>query len=66
MPRKKSTLRVPKESKTKLVEDMTFDEIVELAALQIHSALLEGGGREMKKTVYLWMGQAIAWGLAQD
>jgi len=50
-----------KEVTEKTLEEMTFDELVELAAHRIHSALLEGGGKEMKRTLHLWMGQAIVW-----
>jgi len=45
----------------KKLEEMTFDELAELAAHRIHSALLEGGGKEMKRTLHYWLGQAIVW-----
>jgi hypothetical protein len=45
----------------KTIVEMTFEELVEMAAHRVHSALLEGGGREMKRTLHLWMDQAIIW-----
>jgi len=42
-----------KEITEKTLEEMTFDELVELASHRIHSALLEGGGKEMKSTIHL-------------
>jgi hypothetical protein len=50
-----------KETTEKTLEEMTFDELAELATLRIHSALLVGGGREMKRAIRLWMRQAILW-----
>lgn len=47
--------------KKKTIEEMTFEELAEYAALQIHSALLEGGGKAMKGAVHLWLGQTILW-----
>lgn len=47
--------------KPKTPKKKTFDELVEVATQRIHSALLEGGGREMKRAIHLWMGQAIIW-----
>lgn len=58
--------KVCKEVPEKKLEEMTFDELAELATHRIHSALLEGGGREMKRTVHLWMGQAIIWRRGQE
>jgi hypothetical protein len=54
-----------KETTKKTLEEMTFDELVELAMLRIHSDLLAGGGREMRRAVHLWMGQAILWSKGQ-
>jgi len=50
-----------KEVTEKTLEEMTFNELVELATHCIHSGLLEGGGKEMKRTVHMWLGQAILW-----
>ena len=43
------------------LEDMTFEELVDEAARSIHSRLLEGGSKEMKSAIYLWMSTAIRW-----
>lgn len=47
-------------------EDLTFDELVEEATRRIHSALLDGGGKEMKSKIFLYMSSAIQWSQAQD
>lgn len=39
----------------------TFDELATYAALEIHNALLEGGGKSMKASVHMWLGQAVHW-----
>lgn len=39
----------------------TFDELATYAALDIHNALLVGGGKSMKGAVHMWLGQAIQW-----
>lgn len=41
----------------------SFDEMVEEATRSIHSALLEGGGKEMKSRVFLWLSTAIQWSM---
>lgn len=46
---------------SKKLEDMTFDELVEHTTEQVHFGLLEGGGKEMKARIHLWMAHAIAW-----
>jgi hypothetical protein len=46
---------------SKKLEDMTFEELVEHTTEQVHFGLLEGGSREMKARIHLWMGHAIAW-----
>jgi len=46
---------------SKQIEDMTFEELVDRASREIHSALLEGGGRSMKASIHMWMSQAIYW-----
>lgn len=38
-----------------------FQEMVEYATCQIHSALLEGGGTKMRGAVHTWMAYAIRW-----
>jgi hypothetical protein len=45
----------------KKLEDMTYNELVEYVSQQLHSALLEGGGKSLKAAVHLWLGQAIVW-----
>jgi hypothetical protein len=42
-------------------KDWTYNELVEEATREIHSALLEGGGRNMRSTVHMWLNQAILW-----
>lgn len=44
----------------------TFDELATYAALDIHNALLVGGGKSMKGAVHLWLGQAIIWDREQN
>jgi len=43
------------------LEDMTFEELVSYVTYQLHAGLLEGGGKEFKQRVHLWLGQAITW-----
>lgn len=43
------------------IQDMTFEELGELATNRIHSALLEGGGKAMKFEVHVWLDLAIRW-----
>ncbi len=50
-----------KVSSEKKIEDMSFEELVGYATREIHSALLEGGARNMKATIHMWMDQAIYW-----
>lgn len=38
-----------------------FEELVSLATQDIHSALLEGGSKEMKNSIFKWMDMAIRW-----
>jgi hypothetical protein len=61
----KERTNMAKETTEKTLEEMTFDELVELATLRIHSDLLEGGGKEMKRAIRLWMRQAILWSKGQ-
>jgi hypothetical protein len=49
----------------KKLEELTFDELVELATQRIHSALLEGGGKSMKTAVHMWLQQAMLWNEGQ-
>ena len=43
------------------VKFKTFDELVDQAARDIHSALLKGGGQEMRSSVHLWLSIATQW-----
>lgn len=36
----------------KTASEMTFNEFVDTATQQIHSALLEGGGKQMRSSVH--------------
>ena len=47
------------------LKDKTFEELVQYVALQLHAGLLEGGGKEFRQRVHLWLGQAIHWNEAQ-
>jgi hypothetical protein len=49
----------------KTIEEMTFDELAQWAAHRIHAALLEEGGKGLKREVHLWLSQAILWNKAQ-
>lgn len=42
-------------------KDWTYSELVDDATRAIHSALLEGGGRNMRGAVHTWLNQAILW-----
>lgn len=37
----------------------TFDEMVEYVTIKVHSALLEGGGKQMKSEIHLRLDQAL-------
>jgi len=50
---------MPKKKLTTSSGFSTFEKLVEEATRRIHSALLEGGGKEMKSEVYLWLGKAV-------
>ena len=45
----------------KKLEDMTFDELSDHIYREVHSALLEGGGKKMKLAIELWMNHTIKW-----
>ena len=54
-----------KHTTEKTLEELTYNELVEMIALEAHSALLEGGGSKMKSTLFMWIGQAIKWSETQ-
>jgi hypothetical protein len=39
----------------------SFEDLVDEATRQIHSRLLEGGGKSMRSAVHMWMVAAINW-----
>ena len=41
--------------------EMTFEELVEYSTIQIHAALLKGGGDEMRRAVAIYLAAAIDW-----
>lgn len=43
------------------MKKVKFEDLVDEAARQIHSRLLEGGGKEMKAAIHMWMVAAINW-----
>ena len=43
------------------IQEVTFDDLVNESAVRIHSALLEGGGREMKSALHQCMAKALEW-----
>ncbi len=45
----------------KEIEDMTFNELVDEATRNIHSGLLENGGKGMKDCVYMWLANTAIW-----
>ncbi len=47
-------------------EQETFEDLVEWATQYIHVGLLEGGGREMKKAIYVALNRAIEWYKKED
>lgn len=49
----------------KLIEEMTWDELVDHLTQYIHSGLLEGGGKKMKDTVDYSMQLTLRWRQAQ-
>lgn len=48
-------------SKPKILEEMSFDELVDDAARDIHSSLLESGGAGLKNAVYKWLNTTAYW-----
>lgn len=46
--------------------ELSFEELVDFATRNIHSALLVGGGKEMKSAVYMSMDRAITWYIEQQ
>lgn len=47
-------------------EELTFDQLVDRAALNIGSAFLLGGGKEMKSAIHVWMSNAILWSQSKE
>ena len=45
----------------KKLEDMNYNELVEYVTAQLMYGLLEGGSKELKSRVHLWLQQAIKW-----
>ena len=45
----------------KELKDLDFAELVDEATREIHSGLLEGGGKEMRNRVWLYLNTAINW-----
>ena len=58
--RQKKSSKKPERARQKPPEP-TFEELVQSATLDIHSSLLQGGGNEMKSTVWKWLSAAIDW-----
>lgn len=50
----------------KEINDFTYIELVDYVAIQLHSALLSGGGKEFRSAIYVWLDQAIRWSIAQN
>lgn len=50
----------------KPLEDCTFEELVDIAARDIMTALIDGGGKQFKSQVFLSMELAVKWRIAQD
>lgn len=47
------------------LKELPFDELVDLAATRIHSALLAEGGKGFRTELWLWMSKSIEWQKAQ-
>tara|TARA_R110000751_G_scaffold5643_7_gene25470 strand:+ start:204 stop:380 length:177 start_codon:yes stop_codon:yes gene_type:complete len=45
----------------KSIKDMSYPELVDHAAREIHSGLLKDGGTGLRDAVWLWLGQAVVW-----
>ena len=45
----------------KKLEENTFNELVDAATRDIHNALLEDGGKGMKRAVFTWLSTAAQW-----
>ena len=43
------------------LKELTYQELVDKASRDIHSNLLETGGRGMRQAVHQWMHTAIIW-----
>jgi hypothetical protein len=50
----------------KNLEDLTFDELTDIAVQRIHLGLLEGGGNGLRGEVRLWLSQATVWTKHQE
>ena len=46
---------------SKLIEEMSFEELAEYHTQKIHSGLLENGGRGLKNAVFTALDSAITW-----
>uniref|UniRef100_A0A6M3LT42 Uncharacterized protein n=1 Tax=viral metagenome TaxID=1070528 RepID=A0A6M3LT42_9ZZZZ len=45
----------------KLLKELSFEELTETAARDIHSSLLLEGGKGLKGSVHVWLQAAISW-----
>jgi hypothetical protein len=48
------------------IKDLTFQELVDKCSVDIHSGLLEGGGKGLKSSVWLALNMAVQWRMAQE
>jgi hypothetical protein len=46
---------------SKKLEDMNFNELVDHVTQQVHLGLLEGGSKEMRSRIHLWLAHTIEW-----
>lgn len=47
------------------LKNMNFNELTNEAASHIMAGLIEGGGKEFKSQVFMWMEMAIRWNAEQ-
>lgn len=59
--RKKPSKRKKAAKRVLYFKDVTFNDLVQEAAREIHSALLEDGGKGLRREIHLQLDKAIRW-----
>lgn len=50
----------------KKLEELSFDELTDQATFGIFNGLIEGGTKQMKSQIWLWMSTVIRWSDGQN